>query len=108
MADREDKLLDSLREEQEVLLRDHKLMQSLVDHKGWQRLKSIMQDQIRGLREQDFTRQIEGLEDAFHSANTRARIAGLQIALATPTTMIEELVRDMETLGTRIEEAQDG
>ena len=108
MADREDKLLNSLREEQEELLRDHKLMQSLVDHKGWQRLKMILQQQIRGLREEDFTSQIEGMEDAFRSANRKARIAGLQVAMATPITMVEELVNDLETIGTQIEEAQDG
>ena len=106
VADRQAELLETLRQEQEVLLQDYKLMQSLVDHEGWKKLRGI-REQIRGLRQEDFSRRIESMEDAFRSGDVKARIAGLQLALAIPTTMLEDLITDIEMAGNRIQELED-
>lgn len=99
--------MEILRAEQEMILRDKKLMEELLDNAGWARLHELAQGNIHGMQQTFLEQGITGLDDAFQSANNHGRVAGMKTILATPYSYLEDLIRQLDHLETRISEAQD-
>ena len=107
MPDKEMDLLDRLREEQEEVTKNKKLMGDLLAHPGWKLLATMVTGGIQTRRQADFGKLIGSMDDAFQSAGARAEIAGMLFVLKLPENLLQNLLEDAEHIKAQIEGAQD-
>ena len=98
---------EALREEMEervVLIKEMTLFENLPQ---WAVLRSQMKDMIKVRQNIDFQEPINSIDDAFASSRRRAEAKGLAMALALPTTLIEQAELELEHIRARMQEIED-
>ena len=98
---------DVLRNEMEERLALVNAMTTFEDLPQWIILRSHIKDMIRTRQTTDFQEPIDNIDSAFASSRRRAEAKGLAMALALPTTLIEQATLELEHIRARMQELED-
>jgi hypothetical protein len=70
-------------------------LEALLNHPGWLRIQLSVEEQIRLRRQEDFNTVIVGMDTVIHLAGGRGEIAGLKLAMALPTIILDDIKADI-------------